>query len=202
MKNYSVIVFDLGNVLLPFDYTPAYRKMNLLKEGLGERFALKYKENYEIHRKYEKGLIHTEEFLTIMLEWTEGKLLGKEFCRLFSNIFTRNEELISLLPELKKKYRLMLLSNTNDIHKRYGWGGNNFLVNFEKLFLSHEVKALKPEKEIYQTVQNYTQVPAGEHIFVDDIKEYADGAKACGWDAVQFKGNDNLIEEFKQRGII
>ena len=54
---YSVIVFDLGNVLIPFDYTKPIQYFNNLKPGLGDRFAVLYKNNYHVHREFEKGAI-------------------------------------------------------------------------------------------------------------------------------------------------
>ena len=51
MSKYSVIVFDLGNVLLPFDYTKVIDFANTLKKDLGNNFAQLYRENYHIQKK-------------------------------------------------------------------------------------------------------------------------------------------------------
>ena len=202
MHNISVVVFDLGNVLIPFDYSPAREFLNNKQAGLGDSFFETYKNNYHVHRDFEKGLLSREEFISTMMKWTENKITEKEFCEIFSNIFTRNEDVIALLPILKQKYKLVLLSNTNEIHKEYGYKDSDFLNHFDKLMLSHEVGAVKPEKEIYKAVEDYTQKPSSEHIFIDDIKEYAEGAKQCGWDAIQFIGYQNLVDELKKRKIL
>ncbi len=201
-KNISVIVSDLGNVLIPFDYTIAKQKLDRHYPGLGEKFMSKYHNNYDIHRSYEAGKISDAEFLKIMMAWTENKVDSETFCRIFSDVFTENTELTSLLPELSKKYRLILLSNTNNIHRIYGWEKYSFLKYFEKLILSYETGFVKPESGIYKVVTDYTGLLPEEHIFIDDIAEYAQGAINCGWDAIQFIGMDNLKEEFKIRGII
>src|SRR3972149_4350708 len=156
-RKYSVIVSDLGNVLIPFDYNISYNKLEKIETGLGQRFLDKYREN---------------------------------------------EDLVSLLPELKKRYKLVLLSNTNIIHQKYGWNEYGFLKNFEKLILSHEVGAVKPEEKIYRAVEKYTKLPSGEHIFIDDIFEYVEAVKNLGWDAIQFKSYNQLINELKIRGLI
>jgi HAD superfamily hydrolase (TIGR01509 family) len=113
-----------------------------------------------------------------------------------------NEDVAGLLPELKKKYMLVLLSNTNSIHQKYGWNEYEFLKLFDKLILSHEVNALKPEPAIYKKVEAFTRKPPEEHIFIDDIEEYAESAKKAGWEAVWFKNYENLVEEFKERKIL
>ncbi len=201
-NNISVIVFDLGNVLIPFDYRGFLDELEGREKGLGDEFALKYKQNYEIHRNFEKGKMSKQEFLEIMMEWTNFQLTEEEFCYYFSNIFTVNEELVNLLPALKKNYLLVLLSNTNEIHMEYGWKKYEFLNYFDKLILSHEVGAVKPEAGIYKAVEEFTRKQPHEHIFIDDIYEYAETAKKLGWDAIQFTDNHTLRKAFSERGII
>ncbi len=196
------IVFDLGNVLIPFDYQPMIEGLNSIEGGLGLRFSDFYKANYRHHRDYESGQLTDDEFLSIMMNATEHKIGKEEFCKLFSNIFTVNENVTALLPKLKTRYRVYLLSNTNAIHQKYGWAHYPFIREFEKLFLSYEMGAVKPEPEIYQAVSRYTHSLPEEHIFIDDVAEYAEGARAQGWDAIQFVGYGNLVEELSRRGIV
>ncbi len=202
MNKYSVIVFDLGNVLISFDYAPFIEKLNCIKSGLGEKVGDRYKKNYNIHRKFEAGKLTHNDFLKIMMEWTEGLISEEYFCIIFSEIFTENKNVISLLPLLKEKYKLVLLSNTNEIHKKYGWEHYGFIKYFDKLCLSHEIGAVKPEEKIYEFVENQTEAVPGEHLFIDDIAEYTEGARKRGWDAIQFTGFDNLVSELKKRKIM
>lgn len=202
MRKYSVIVFDLGNVLIPFDYSIIIRRLNSVEDGLGDSFYEMYKKNYHIHRQLETWELSTDEFLDIMMEWTKGKITKEEFCEIYSNIFTQNEDTISLLPELKKKYKLVLLSNTNYIHQKYGWEKYDFFEHFNKLILSHEAGAVKPDEKIYRAVEEFTKLPSEEHIFIDDIQEYAEGARKLGWDAIQFTGYNSLVAELNKRNII
>jgi glucose-1-phosphatase len=199
---YSVIVFDLGNVLIPFDYNMAYNRLGNIENGLGQRFFGQYKENYEFHRSFERGEVSEEEFLIKLSGFTNNKVDKETLIDIYSKIFTVNEDVASLLPKLKKKYKLVLLSNTNIIHQKYGWNEYDFLKNFDKLILSHEVGAVKPEENIYRAVEDYTKLPSEEHIFIDDIYEYTEGAKKLGWDAIQFKSYSQLVSELKAREII
>ncbi len=200
-KEISVVVFDLGNVLIPFDYDLIIKKLNAISEGLGDKFYKLYKENYHLHREFERWEISTEGFINTMLDWLDNKVTAEEFCKLYSDIFTVNEQTTSLLPNLKEKYKLVLLSNTNYIHQKYGWEQYDFLKHFDKLILSHEVGAIKPEEKIYKAVEDFTGQPAGAHIFIDDIAEYAQGARDMGWSAIQFTGYGDLIIELKKAGI-
>ncbi|HZW40123.1 MAG TPA: HAD family phosphatase [Ignavibacteriaceae bacterium] len=199
---YSVIVFDLGNVLIPFTYEGAYRKLNEIDEGLGDRFREYYKSVYEMHRSFERGDITDETFIDTMLTNLERKVDKETFINLYAKVFTENKEVTALLPILKERYKLVLLSNTNSIHMEYGWRQYDFLQYFDKLILSHEVKAVKPEEKIYEAVENYTKLPPEEHIFIDDIADYVQGAKKRGWDGIQFISAEQLITDFKVRGIL
>ncbi len=201
-RKYSAIVFDLGNVLLPFDYKIILNKLEKVEIGLGQKFAAFYKSNYEVHRRFERGEFSTEEFTRIMLDVLDHRISREDFCEIYSKIFTVNDGLAAVLPALKKNYRLVLLSNTNAVHERYGWGSYEFLRQFDKLVLSHEVGAVKPEAKIYKAVEAFTSAAPEEHFYTDDVLEYVSAARAIGWDAVQFVGNKELFDQFNERGII
>jgi glucose-1-phosphatase len=199
---FSVIVFDLGNVLLPFNYERAVKKLNDMENGLGENFIDFYNTNYEYHRAFEKGDMPENEFIEIMLSALGHKIDKETFCRLYSDIFSENKEVVDLLPKLKENYTLVLLSNTNIIHYEYGWKKYDFLQNFDKIVVSYEAGANKPEKKIYRAVESFTGEDSARHFFIDDIAEYVDAARELGWEGIQFTGYKNLVSELINRGIL
>ncbi len=201
-KKYSAIVFDLGKVLIPFDYAPAINKLNLIEQGLGDKFIEFYKSNYHFHRDFERGKIPESEFVNKMLEVVDHKIDAETFKKFYADIFSLNENVISLLPVLKKNYKLFLLSNTDSIHQKYGWQKYEFLKYFEKLILSHEVGSVKPEEKIYRKVEEASNLPSEEHFYIDDIQEYVDAAIDLGWDAVLFEDYNKLINDLNKRKII
>jgi epoxide hydrolase-like predicted phosphatase len=202
IRKYSAIVFDLGNVLIPFDYTRSIDKLNQIEKGLGDKFIEYYKSNYYYHRDFERGKISESEFLKKMLEVVDNKIDAETFCKIYADIFSLNEEVISLLPILKKSYMLFLLSNTDSIHQKYGWQKYEFLEYFDKMILSHEVHSVKPEEKIYRAVEKASGLPSEEHFYIDDIREYVDAAKKLGWDAVVFEDYHKLSDDLKKREII
>ena len=201
-KKYSVIVFDLGMVLIPYNYNIALERLEKIETGFGVNYLNHYRINYETHRQFERGDILEEEFLNKVMVVFNGRLDKGIFKKIYSEIFTVNENVVALLPSLKKKYKLILLSNTNSVHREYGWKNYEFLKYFEKLVLSYEVGAVKPEKNIYKLVENYTNEPPNEHLFIDDVKEYAEAAIKYGWDGIQFTGYEKLVKDLKMRKIL
>lgn len=202
MRKYSAVVFDLGMVLVPFDYKIMVNKLEQIEDGLGNHFIDSYRSNYHIHRDFERGKIGTEDFISQMLKVLNNKIDSETFCKFYSEIFTINQNVVDLLPILKNDFRLFLLSNTNALHHQYGWKDYLFIHHFEKLILSHEVGAVKPEEKIFRAVELASKLPSGEHILIDDIAEYVEAAKNLGWDGVQFKGYDDLVKNLRIRDII
>lgn len=200
-QKYSAIVFDLGNVLIPFDYNIAINKLNKIEQGLGNKFIEFYSSNYHFHRDFESGKIPESTFTNTMLEAVDHKIDSDIFCHIFSDIFSENSDVISLLPVLKNNYKLFLLSNTNSIHQKYGWQKYEFLKYFDKLILSHEVGSVKPEEKIYRAVEKVSGFSSEEHFYIDDIQQYVDAARKLGWDATIFKGYNKLVNDLRERNI-
>ena len=201
-NKYSAIVFDLGNVLIPFDYNILIKNINGIEPGLGSRFIEYYRSNYSIHRDLERGFVSEKEFISKMLEVIDNRIDANTFCKYYANIFRVNEEVASLLPILKNNYKLFLLSNTDSIHQKYGWQKYDFLKHFDKLILSHEVGAVKPEDKIYLALEDASGYPSEEHIFIDDVEEYVEAAKKLGWDGIHFKDYNSLVEELRIRELL
>lgn len=201
-RNYSAIVLDLGNVLIPFDYSKTIERINAVEPGLGDKFYKFYKANYHIHRDFERGKITEEIFIKTMLSAVGHKIDAETFCDYYSDIFTLNEDVISLLPILKKNYSLFLLSNTDSIHKKYRWEKYDFLKYFDDIILSFEVGSVKPDERIYREVENASGFSSEEHFYIDDIQEYVDVAKMIGWGTVRFENYEKLYNDLSDRKIL
>lgn len=203
MTEIKAVVFDLGMVLIPFNYDFALNRLNLLKPGSGEKVMEFVKENYHHFRAFEAGKMSEDEFITMLMKAgeVEGIIDRERFCYIYSEIFSINYDVAELLERLKQNYRLFLLSNTNSVHKKYGYENFKFLRHFEKLFLSHEIGHVKPEPEIYRAVEKYSGLKPEEHLFIDDIMDYAEGARNCGWKAIRFINYNDLLEQLQNHSL-
>ncbi len=197
----KALVFDLGNVLINFDWKIAESRLNQIQSELGTSITKFLYENDSIIENLEKGKITEDEFLTTIKLKFQPSLDKETIAKIFSEIFWENKQLTKLLPELKKNYKLYLLSNTNIIHRKFGWEHYEFLKHFDKLFLSYEIGAVKPEIEIYNFVINSTQLSPDEVLYIDDIEEYVSAAKNLGWNALHFRSNEELFEDLRRMKI-
>lgn len=202
MSEIKAVIFDLGRVLIAFDFHRGYERMHSLcgfpVEEIRSRIA-----QTGLVPKLESGQIASRDFVTAI-----GQLLGitfdyREFCDLWSSIFLPG----TLVPEevvagLKKRYALVLLSNTNEMHFEMLEREYPILRHFEKRVLSHEVGAMKPSPLIYQRAIELAGCRPEECFFTDDIEAYVEGARQVGIDAVQFVSSTQLQEELAKRNIV
>jgi len=126
----------------------------------------------------------------------------QQFCEVWTSIFLP-ETLISdsFLEALHRRYRLVLLSNTNAIHFEMVDRTYPLLRHFDSKVVSHKVGALKPSPKMYQAAIAAAQCQAQECFFTDDIPAYVEGAREHGIDAVQFQSSDQIQRELKARGV-
>lgn len=196
------ILFDLGNVLVPFEIDRGYAALSANSGLPMEEVARRIRES-GLYQAFESG-----EFETVEFHDRFSKLLGlktgpDEFREIWNSIFLP-DGLTSeaLVMDLKKRYRLVLLSNTNDLH--YGWLSERYPVlrHFDAYTLSYAVGAMKPSPRIYEAAVRNAQCEPGECFFTDDVMAYVEGARAFGIDAEQFVGEETLRRHLRERGLI
>jgi putative hydrolase of the HAD superfamily len=146
---HKAIIFDLGRVLIDFDFKRGYQAL----EGLCPYRAAEIPGRLatcDLVERFETGLIEPRDFVAEMSAVLDLKIDYDRFCRIWSSIFTGTLVPENLLAGLAARYRLMLLSNTNAIHFEGLRASHPMLRHFHDLVLSYEVKAMKPRPEIFQ----------------------------------------------------
>ena len=106
-----------------------------------------------------------------------------------------------MLADLARRYRLVLLSNTNAIHYQALCQRYPLLDYFQHRVLSFEVKALKPEAKIFECAIEAAGCPPQQCFYTDDIAAYTEAARHLGIDAVTFESATQLERELRLRNI-
>ena len=104
--------------------------------------------------------------------------------------------------KLREKYVVYLLSNTNEIH--WKWACENvfpyrgFRVEdyFEKIYLSFEMKMVKPDAEIFETVLADANIDPKETFFIDDSEANCLAAQALGISTYTPQANEDWSHIF------
>jgi len=195
------LIFDLGGVIVPFDFKRAYRALDGLSPYRAEEIP-KRVGSTDLVTRFETGQIAPEAFVRELTALLEMELSFEEFRELWSCIFLPHTLIPdTLLGALRERYPLVLLSNTNVLHFEMILETYPLIGHFHHHVLSYCVGALKPSPRIYEEAIARAGCRAEECFFTDDIAAYVEGARLQGIDAVQFRGLDALQDDLKARGI-
>ncbi len=197
----KAVIFDLGKVLVPFDFQRAYDRMQPLCKYPAAEIRQRTMDTGLVPL-LESGKIGSEDFIAQLGTALEATFDYRQFCEIWSSIFLPGPLVPeSLIAGLKKRYTLVLLSNTNAMHFEMLERTYPILSHFEKRALSHEVGAFKPSPLIYQKAVELAGCLPGECFFTDDILEYVEAARKFGMDAVQFESPEQLMRELSRRNV-
>jgi putative hydrolase of the HAD superfamily len=197
----KAVIFDLGRVIVPFDFSRGYAKLEPLC-GIPAAEIPKRIAPTGLVTRFESGGIEPRDFVRELSKHLNLDLGYEGFCEIWNSIFEPN----TLIPEamlqgIARKYRLVLLSNTNAIHFAMVRENYPLLRHFHALVLSHEVGAMKPSPLIYRRAIEAAGCLPEECFFTDDIAAYVEAARAHGIDAVQFESAAQIEVELRRRGV-
>jgi putative hydrolase of the HAD superfamily len=197
----KTIIFDLGGVIVPFDFGRAYQRL-CDRSGLDRNEVRNRVCAGELPLRFESGHVESKAFHGEMMARLGIRMEYGEFCELWNSIFFP-ETLIpdAMVESLRRQYRLLLLSNTNAIHFDMLRETYPLLGHFDHYVLSYEVGALKPDPLIYREAIRHAGCEPGECFFTDDVAHNVEGARSEGIDAVQFTGLEPLRAELGARGV-
>ena len=177
----KAIIFDFGDVFINLDIEGFTQ--NAFKQFNINEFS---EEMIAFNSFYEQGLISTEEFIEFYIE-NFPKLTEEELINIW-NFMLKDfpNHRLEFLKELQKsaKYKLILLSNTNELH--INWIKKNvsfyeeFKDCFDAFYLSHDIHLRKPNRDIFEYVLRENNLTAKECFFVDDNKDNIKTANSLG----------------------
>ena len=202
-KNIKNIVFDLGGVLVDLDFKAAIN--GLQKAGFANvKEQLQSFDREGIFQKFELGEMTAEEFRTAIRENSTVTLTDEEIDALWNAMLLEiPREKLELILDLRGKYMVYLLSNTNSIHWDYvcknAFNYRGFRVNdyFEETFLSYEMHLAKPNKAIYEKVLQDANLLPEETLFIDDSEANCKAAEEVGIHAHHYHIGDDLSKVFE-----
>lgn len=196
------IIFDFGNVIINIDpnlSASAFRALGI-QEGVdfwGSRASS------EMLIGLEKGSISPDKFRAGALEMLVPGITPQQVDDAWNALLLNlPAERVELLKSLGKKYRIFLLSNSNQIHydcfisrfrEEYGFGMDDL---FEKLWFSHQLGLVKPDPAIFTYVLNDAGLKPEETLFIDDTLVHVEAAKSLGIGVFHLRPETNICALF------
>lgn len=178
------VIFDLGKVLLDFDYGPVLRHIAAhSRTGLPELERLL--DQGPLLHAYERGEMDSRAFHRAVAEATGLTTPYDAFARIFADIFTAIPEMVALHAALRDAgVPTYIFSNTNELAAAHVRRAFPFFSAFDGHVLSYEHGVMKPHARLYEVVEQAAGRRGADLVYLDDREENVAAGAARGWRVV------------------
>lgn len=197
-RNITTLIFDFGGVLINLDINQCIFNFKQLGLNNFEQYLGNFAQS-GFFMKLEKGQISAEEFRNEIRKLCENPLTDAQidgaWCSFLLDIPAAK---LNMLLELRKKFRVILLSNTNIIHfpdsekKLFLKTGKNMSDYFDRCYLSYEMKMAKPDMKIFENILASENVEAIECLLLDDGLKNTEQAQKLGMQTYLVSEHEDL----------
>jgi putative hydrolase of the HAD superfamily len=198
------IIFDLGGVIINIRYQNALEALQKLSKSQ-QAIGFTQQRQSQLFDDYETGHLTDQAFRQGLRQYYEIEASDEEIDAAWNSLLLDiPAERIELLQQLKGRYRLFLLSNTNAIHlvrftqmmaESFALSGLDTL--FEKTYYSHLIGQRKPDARVFEHILNQHQLNRGETLFIDDSIQHIEGASQVGIQTLLLAPPLTINEVFK-----
>ena len=204
LQHIKNIIFDLGDVIIDLSIPGTISRL-AQRSGLSADQVKTLYWSSNTFLDYEKGLLSNEDFHQGANALLGTDMTFEEFSEIWNSMLIRiPSERLRLLDDLSDRYRLFLLSNTNDIHLRRFTDmmeevspGRPLESYFEKAYYSHRIGMRKPNTDIFNHVLRENVLMASETLFLDDNPDNIKGASLVGIETKLIDNPSVLFDLFK-----
>lgn len=196
----EVLLFDLGNVILPFNHFQIAEKLSRFSQKKEfqepERiFSCLFDFEKGIINDFDRGKVSPEEFFQSAKNHLGLSISFGEFIPIWDDIFIEDQEVSQIILSLKGRQRLGLLSNTDPLHFEYILSKFPIVRIFDKWILSYEVGFKKPAIEIFRRAMEWASVEPERILFIDDTQSHVEAAVSLGMQGIHFISAQQLKKE-------
>lgn len=194
------IVFDLGGVIINIDYHLSVKEFSKL--GLVD-FQNQFSQAKQsgFFDDFEIGKVSAQQFYDFMRNISGNKNISNEQIEVAWNAMLLDipAERIKLIKLLSQQYKVLLLSNTNEVHFKSFEAQFNLVAGvgiheiFHKAYLSHEIGRRKPNKSTFEFILNDAKADAEETLFIDDTTIHVEGAESAGIRAYLLSSGEDIL---------
>ena len=195
------LLFDIGNVLLKFDFSVALRALAAHSDVPDPITALARID--QVKAPYEDGQFDRATFLRAAFDVISYRGSEVEFVAAWEDIFEPNEPMLALVAQLHERYPLFLLSNTNDLHVDYIFRRYPAFRHFSGGTYSYAVRASKPDRAIYEIACRDLGLEPAATFFIDDLLPNIETARVLGFQThhYHFQRHEELLTALSKAGV-
>ncbi|MFW9824351.1 MAG: HAD family hydrolase [Candidatus Thorarchaeota archaeon] len=206
MSKIKCIIFDLGGVIIDFDFSNFYNNI-ISQSPLNKPQTPIMLEFFRQSDIYHQGLMSDKEFYQLACDVLQVCEIDQEsFFSAFNSIISGyNPDIVKLIKRIKENsiLKLLCLSNINSSHWRFLLNQNwEFFDYFDEYILSHRIHMTKPDHKIFQYAIKIAGCKPEEIVFIDDGVNNIRSAKELGIIGLKFIDKETLVEELEKLQII
>ncbi|MBI3005086.1 MAG: HAD-IA family hydrolase [Ignavibacteriales bacterium] len=198
MKKPSLVLFDLGNVLVKFTPETFWQILGFRDKSEKAPYTNGVSEAAE---KFECGTIRTNEFFDELERVFGNRFRREHLRRATASVLTDPiPKMDSLVSRVAQRTSAALVSNTNEFHYAYCINAVPAMKMLPKHYLSFKLGVMKPNGEFYGKVLSKEKVKAESTVFIDDVETNVNGARAAGMTGILFttpKDLENQLNSFR-----
>ena len=193
----KVIAFDFGNVI----YKLHHRKfIKNLKKYSKLSYSKLFDEilNSKEYDLLETGKISFNEYFKAIQYKAKLKATKEKLTEEIKEKLTEIRSSLDIILKLKKKYKLILVSNANEIDFNYVIRKSKAFKYFDEYIISYKLGYMKPSFMIYLELIRLADCNPDEILFIDDKNKNIKGAAKLGIKAIQYKNYSKLLKDLKK----
>ena len=202
------IIFDLGGVILDIDESIVYKELE--KMGFTTSELSHSKEFMEIMSKFDTGIYTAPTFRKKVKAYIgQEKMTDKRFDAIWNSMLLDiPRERIEAIEQIKKHYKIFLMSNTNEIHYdlyirdlQLRFGYNEFDELFHKSYFSFDIHLEKPDPRFFELILDHEHLLPEETLFIDDSAKNIAAAKVLGLYTYHIS-REELVRNLFSNGVL
>lgn len=188
----STIFFDLGKVLVDYDFNLAFHRMSRHSSLTAEELQERIPDVDAMITEYESGRVETGAFFDQLRDHFHYQESRESLQEIWCDIFTPIDEHIEMARILAQYYPLAIISNTSDAHIRFLEARHDFFGIFRERIYSYVFGTMKPDPSIYHHALERMDGDKFEALFIDDREENIMTPSQMGWQTIHLRPDVNL----------
>ncbi|MBR4560761.1 MAG: HAD family phosphatase [Bacteroidales bacterium] len=202
------IIFDLGGVILDIDENIVYKELEKMGVNIAE--LAHSKDFIDIMSKFDTGIYTAPTFRRKMKALVgQDKMTDQRFDAIWNAMLLDiPRERIEAIEQVKKHYKIFLMSNTNEIHYdlyvrdlQLRFGYNEFDALFNKSYFSFDIHLEKPDPRFFELILDHEGLTPEETLFIDDTAANIKVAKSLGINTYHIS-RDELVRNLFENGVL
>ena len=198
--DYPLVIFDMGGVLVDLESDLLVHQIaRLLNRSFDDVQAIIYHE--ELLLPFELGRINAATYYAGLKERLQLPWGFEQFVQAWNGIFQENKGTTEILQRLRARHKLMVLSNTNELHLHHVRSTIPSLAVIGEWVASCDVGLRKPDPEFYFFALRRAGVLPRQAIYVDDRPEMVDAGRFIGLKGIRFENSRQLDQDLQSIGL-